>query len=230
MNCARCGTWSCSSLDGRYPEICPTAHPNPGQAQALAEARATYDDPAVREMAHAAAWVEKAGYCQWSRLEETLQLARRLGYRHLGIACCIGLRREAAVIAKVLEDGGFNVSVSVCKAGAIPKDDIGVAPEAQFRPGEGESMCNPVGQAALLAVEGCELNIVVGLCVGHDTLFMGESFRRGVPVTALIAKDRVTGHNPVAAVYCAQTYFAARLASHQAPAKAPASDEEQPDR
>jgi len=223
LNCARCGTWSCSSLDGRYPEVCPTANPTPAQAQALAEARLTYDDPAVRDLAHAAAWVEKTGYCQWSRLEETIELARRMGYSHLGIACCVGLRREAAVVSRVLEDCGFAVSVAVCKVGAVAKDDIGVPAESQFRPGESETMCNSVGQAALLAVNGCQLNLVVGLCVGHDTLFMGESFRRGVPATVLIAKDRVTGHNPVAAVYCASSYFAARLASHKLPPSA--SDE-----
>ncbi len=218
MNCAQCATRSCSTLDGRYPASgCPTACPTPEQAKALAEARATYDDPRVREIAHAAAWTEKAGYCQWTRLEETVEFARKMGWRHLGIACCNGLRREAAVAARYFGRCGFEVSVVICKAGAVPKGDIGVPDEDMFGPGE--TMCNSVGQAALLAAGGCELNVVMGLCVGHDTLFLGESFRRGVPATVLIAKDRVTGHNPAAPIYGAEGYFAARLASHhQAPA------------
>jgi uncharacterized metal-binding protein len=45
---------------------------------------------------------------------------------------------------------------------------------------------------------------VVGLCVGHDSLF----FRHSVaPVTVLVAKDRVTGHNPVAALYTSHSYY-----------------------
>jgi uncharacterized metal-binding protein len=224
MNCARCGTWSCSSSDGRHPADCPTAHPTPAQAQALREAKAAYDDPAVRRLAQVAAWVEKAGYCQWTRLEETIELARHMGWSHLGIACCVGLRREAAAIARIFEDCGFVVSVVVCKAGEVPKDDIGVPADAQFE--AGESMCNSVGQAALLAAQGCEFNVVVGLCVGHDTLFLGESFRRGVPSSVLIAKDRVTGHNPAAAVYCAPSYFAARIASHR---PAPDAGNQDPD-
>ena len=31
--------------------------------------------------------------------------------------------------------------------------------------------CNPVLQAQLLNEAGTELNIVMGLCVGHDSLF-----------------------------------------------------------
>jgi len=178
-----------------------------------------YDDDTVRSLAQAAAWVEKVGYCRWSRLEETIQLARRMGWQHIGIACCVGLRREANTIARVLEECGFAVSVAVCKVGEVPKDDIGVPHDAQFSPGE--SMCNSVGQAALLAACGCQFNVLVGLCVGHDTLFLGESFRRGVPSTVLIAKDRVTGHNPIAAVYCAPSYFAARLAAHNPPGAVP---------
>ncbi len=214
MNCTGCGTWSCSSRDGRYPEGCPTAHPTPVQAQALREAREAYEDPRVRAVAHAAAWTEKTGYCKWTRLEETVEFARRLNYRRIGIACCVGLRREGNVVARVFRDCGFEVHSVICPVGAIPKDEIGVPDEAQFKPGTGEPMCNPIGQAALLAAEECDLNVVVGLCVGHDALFLGESFRRGVPATVLVAKDRATGHNPAAAIYCAQTYFAARLASH----------------
>lgn len=43
-----------------------------------------------------------------------------------------------------------------------------------------------------------DLNIAIGLCVGHDALFSKYS---DAPVTTLIAKDRVLGHNPVAALY-----------------------------
>ena len=69
---------------------------------------------------------------------------------------------------------------------------------------EAEVMCNPIGQAEILNEAGTEFNVVMGLCVGHDTLFFKyiES-----PVTVLAVKDRVTGHNPLAPVYCAQGYY-----------------------
>jgi uncharacterized metal-binding protein len=89
----------------------------------------------------------------------------------------------------------------------IDKTVIGLREEDKLRPGTHESMCNPVTQAELLNHVGTELNIVVGLCVGHDTLFMMYS---KAPVTYLIAKDRVTGHNPAAPIYI-QNYFRSRL-------------------
>ena len=43
-----------------------------------------------------------------------------------------------------------------------------------------------------------DLNIALGLCVGHDSLFYRYS---KAPVVTFIAKDRVTGHNPAAVIY-----------------------------
>ena len=62
-----------------------------------------------------------------------------------------------------------------------------------------EVMCNPAGQADLLNRAGTDLNIICGLCVGHDAVFTARS---EAPVTTLIAKDRVLAHNPAAAVWC----------------------------
>ena len=59
-------------------------------------------------------------------------------------------------------------------------------------------------QAKRLNAENTELNIVVGLCVGHDSLFYKYS---EAPVTTLVVKDRVLGHNPVAALYTAGSYY-----------------------
>ena len=56
----------------------------------------------------------------------------------------------------------------------------------------------------MLNEEGTDLNVVVGLCVGHDSLFYKYS---EAPVTTFITKDRVMGHNPAAAVYQANTYY-----------------------
>lgn len=83
-----------------------------------------------------------------------------------------------------------------------------MAEEDKVSPGEFEAMCTPVGQARALARAGTELNLLLGLCVGHDSLFMKHSV---APVTVLAVKDRVLGHNPLAAVYLADGYYHDRL-------------------
>lgn len=55
-------------------------------------------------------------------------------------------------------------------------------------------MCNPIAQAELLNEVGTEMNIIVGLCVGHDALFIRHS---KAPVTVLATKDFVYNHAPL---------------------------------
>lgn len=69
-------------------------------------------------------------------------------------------------------------------------------------------MCNPILQAKLLNREGTDLNVVIGLCVGHDSLFYKYS---DALCTTLVTKDRVLGHNPAAALYTAKTYYSRLL-------------------
>ena len=88
-----------------------------------------------------------------------------------------------------------------CKVGELAKDALGIPPEHH---GPGHIACNPVLQAELLNQAGTELNIVMGLCVGHDSLFYKHA--QGI-TTTLVTKDRVTGHNPVAALYNAESYY-----------------------
>jgi len=65
-------------------------------------------------------------------------------------------------------------------------------------------MCSPITQADILNAANTEFNIVFGLCVGHDSLFMRYSDALS---TVLIAKDRVTGHNPLAAINLHKSYY-----------------------
>ena len=65
-------------------------------------------------------------------------------------------------------------------------------------------MCNPIGQALLLNEQKTDFNVIMGLCVGHDTLVMKYL---EAPITTLAVKDRVTGHNPLAAIYLSESYY-----------------------
>jgi len=152
------------------------------------------DDKEMRLVRTAAA-IESMGYMRWPRAWEIIRFAKEAGFKHLGIAFCIGMQEEARAYAEVLELD-FEVSSVCCKVCGIPKADYGLR---QLDPDRAEeSMCSPLGQAQLLNEAGCDMNIVMGLCVGHDALFTAHC---KAPVTTLIAKDRVLGHNPVAAIY-----------------------------
>ena len=126
-------------------------------------------------------------------------------YSRLGLAFCAGLTREAAIVAQILESHGFEVVSAICKAGSIPKEEIGIQEKDKIRIGEYEAMCNPILQAHILNDAGTDFNIVLGLCVGHDSLFFKYA---DAPTTVLAAKDRVSGHNPLAAIYTAESYYA----------------------
>ena len=67
-----------------------------------------------------------------------------------------------------------------------------------------ESMCNPIMQAKVLQKENTDFNVIIGLCVGHDSLFTMYS---KVPTCTLIVKDRVLAHNPVAALYTSNILY-----------------------
>jgi len=87
----------------------------------------------------------------------------------------------------------------------MPKETIGITEEQKIKgPGKWETMCNPIAQAQILNDSHTEFNVLVGLCVGHDSLFFKYA---EAPTTVLIAKDRVFGHNPVAGLYLSHSYY-----------------------
>jgi uncharacterized metal-binding protein len=174
------------------------------ESDALREAREAYAEKETRQLALAAARTEADRYPLEPRVEEVMSFARRIGATKLGIASCVGLIREARLLQDIFEANGFEVASVCCKVGSIPKEEIGLADEEKIRPGQFEALCSPIGQAKLLNAAGTGLNVLVGLCVGHDSLFFRHS---EAPVTVLVAKDRVTGHNPAAVLYTSHSYY-----------------------
>ncbi len=163
-------------------------------------------------IAHNSALVESSGYCQQTRIEEIISFARRCGFKKLGVAFCIGLKDEAKTFCSILRKRDFEVNSVVCKNGSIPKAFINIKEDEKVRPNTYEAMCNPIGQAYFLNDAGTELNILLGLCVGHDSLFIKYS---KAPVTVFAVKDRVLGHNPLAAIYTAGSYYKAKLKNQE---------------
>jgi uncharacterized metal-binding protein len=200
--CAECRRVAChSGGEEAYPRGCPSL--DRGRAEMLAQY--TSED---RHLARNAALVEGRGYCRLTRVEEIVDFAHRCGFSHLGVAFCIGLQREAAVFTRVLKANGFSVDSVACKNAGLPKEALDLTDADKVTPGKFESMCNPIGQALALERAGTELNVMLGLCVGHDSLFMKHSTS---PTTVLAVKDRVLGHNPLAAIYLADGYYRDKL-------------------
>ena len=200
LTCTDCTTASCSKGDGRYPEFCLTTHLTDKEIEKIVDLY--NNDEAVRKIAIAGAEIEAEFYEKYTRVEEIMAFARKIGAKKIGIATCSGLMNESRIFAKILKVHGFEVYGVACKIGAIPKTKIHIKEEYIRTPGA--SACNPVMQAKLLNKNKTDLNVVVGLCVGHDSLFYRYS---KAVTTTLVTKDRITGHNPVAALYTAQSYY-----------------------
>ena len=197
-SCIDCGTKGCDGKGVKRPDFCLTDNLPEGILDRSLE---SYRDGEDGRILRVAAIVEHDGYLKWCRVQETMEFARRMGYRRIGIATCVGLLSESRTLARILRANDFEVFGAGCKAGMVCKTDVGIDPVCCEI---GQNTCNPVLQAEVLNHESTELNIVVGLCVGHDSLFYRHS---DAPVTTLVAKDRVLANNPAGALYTANTYY-----------------------
>ena len=197
-SCVDCGTQNCKFQNRTYPEFCPTTHLRDEDMQWALE---RYEEGRNHDIMVASAEVEYEGYCQWTRVQEIMEFARKIGARRIGIANCIGLIREARIFARILQANGFKAYAVICKVAGKPKSSLGIPKECESI---GAAMCNPILQARLLNEAHTDLNVVIGLCVGHDSLFYKYS---EAYATTLVTKDRVTGNNPAAALYTAESYY-----------------------
>lgn len=200
-SCSECGQLNCYRHDKQYPSFCATESADPALVEATRE---TYAGESLDgRLARAAAEVEGRFYGKISRCEEIIAFAHRIGARRIGIATCFGLIEETRTFAKILRLGGLDPVTVLCKVGSVDKESIGIPNELKIKPGSFEAACNPILQARSLNAERTDLNVIVGLCVGHDALFTRHS---EAPVTTLITKDRLLGHNPAAALYTLHSY------------------------
>lgn len=217
--CAMCPVRACDPIGplqsakveiSKAPPFCPMKR----DADALMKASNEYQKDAVKNFARQASIQEAQCYervdgkmrTKYPRIEETIQFARKMNYKKLGLVFCLGLANEASILNKILENAGFEVISVCCKVGGTPKEAYGIKPDQKIRePDEYEAACNPIGQAEVVNSEKPDLVIIMGLCVGHDTLFIQYCNR---PMTVLAVKDRVLAHNPLGALYTSSSYYA----------------------
>ncbi len=202
----------CRHEDGNGPVYCPTINLSNVVEASLSE----YGKSEIRDFAVNATiqegecYVNKekdnphARYAIKPRIQETIEFAHKMGYKRLGLAFCGGLQHEAKILSEILKEQGFELASVVCKVGRTPKEFLGIKEEQKVSPDEYESMCSPITQAQVMNSANTEFNIIFGLCVGHDSLVMKYS---DALCTVLVAKDRVTGHNPLAAIQLYKSYY-----------------------
>jgi len=202
VSCSDCGFLNCYRQEKRFPDFCPGESIGTEEIERLT---AIYcDDKDDSRIAKAAAEVEGLYYGKLTRVEEVLAFAKRIGAHKIGLATCVGLIEETRVFSRILKKNGFEPYSALCKIGSVDKCEIGIDEELKIRPESFEGMCNPLLQARTLDEWGSDLNVVIGLCVGHDALFSKHS---KALVTTLIVKDRVLAHNPAAALYTTTSYY-----------------------
>ena len=198
-SCVDCGILNCHTRDRQYPEFCLTTEMS---EETIDKVKRLYEDEENNRVSVVSAEIENDFYLRYTRVEELLEFAKRMGFHKIGIATCVGLIEESRILARILRKNGFEVYGAVCKIGSFLKADVGVDDEHMTR--TGAVMCNPIMQAEILNQAGTDFNVVMGLCVGHDSLFYKYS---EALVTTLVAKDRVLAHNPVGALYQANAYY-----------------------
>ncbi|HJX23333.1 MAG TPA: DUF1847 domain-containing protein [Candidatus Bathyarchaeia archaeon] len=204
--CAYCGIEKCRhpEREGNFPYNCQRETHKDVLESTVREG---WTDPELRKINAACEEVLRLGDSpngpRWCRVQEVIAYARIMGYRKLGLAFCTGLMDEAKTLHKILEENGFVVISVNCMTGTVDRRELGVKGKSEF-----PWVCNPLMQAEVLNREKTELNIMVGLCLGHDILFIKRS---KADVTPLVVKDRVLCHNPVGALYLHKQYFRKRL-------------------
>jgi len=209
--CARCSKVVCNTrYSDRGAENCPTLT----KKELIERVSREYEKSEIREFAYQACKQHNEGMMTLPdggrvpsnpRVEETVQFARKMGYRKLGLAFCGALRKEAGILTQILENRGFQTVSACCMIGGVSVTSVGIKDEDKLGgPEAWQTMCNPLVQAEVLNGAGTDFNIMLGLCVGHDSLFLKHS---QALVTVMVVKDRVFGHNPVAALYQADVFY-----------------------
>lgn len=166
-SCTDCGVLNCARRSGSYPEFCPTAALTEEEINEVTDLY--IKNRTNHKIAVASAEVEGGFYGKYTRVEEIIEFARKIGVKKIGIATCVGLIEESRIFARILKLNGFEVYGIGCKVGSVDKTDIGI--DEKYTCVTGKVMCNPIMQAKLLNKAKVDLNVVVGLCVGHDSLF-----------------------------------------------------------
>lgn len=148
-----------------------------------------YQDISNHEIVTAAAQLVDNGRAgTLSRFDETIEFAKIMNYKKIGLAYCYGMEKFARLIQHKFTENGFSVSLVSCSIGGVKQSEVNSASCIH------KVSCNPIGQAQQLNAENIDFTLIVGICLGHDILLQRNL---KMDFTTLIVKDRMHHHNPI---------------------------------
>jgi len=145
------------------------------------------------------------------RLAELVYFCLGMKYRRLGVAYCVDLEEPAEILTALLRRF-FQVVPVCCKVDGLTVSDtaMGFGDRAHEQPPK-MIACNPLVQAAVLNAARTDFNVLVGLCMGVDSVFSEAS---KAPVTTIFVKDKSLANNPIGAIY--SEHYLRQIAGPQA--------------
>ena len=199
--CESCRVTACEHLDKTAPDFCVQSSITKEMHD---EVLRLYNEPENHLIMESAAIVS-AETINSTRVQDTIKFASCMGASLVGIATCTAMLRETGILAGLLRKAGFEVRAVGCKLESNKKADLSIdAPSMS----EDSIICNPIMQAMLLNDAKTDLNILMGICIGHDALFCKYS---NAPAVTLVAKDFLTVHNPCSVLYSADSVYKRKL-------------------
>ena len=171
----------------KIPAACPTKTSSTILEEALGECQR--EGSCARVLWQAFSRLVGSGGAQRSRLEHIIEFSRSAGYKRIGLAGCASYLKQMDLIKRIFKRYGFASIYFCCKVGDTHFMDIDIPKKSNW------TLCNPMGQALLLNDWGADLNVQLGLCMGHDLIF---NYYSQAPVTVLVVKEKITDDNPMA--------------------------------
>lgn len=181
MNCVNCNSKSCRK----------TVSCNVQKTDGIAVLEQYHKADNQKIVQAAASLVDDGRAGELSRLEEIIEFAKTMNYKKLGLAYCYGMEAEAASTVKIIRDAGLSITSVSCTVGAMSQNVVNVQSD------KAGVSCNPISQAEQMNIEGVDLAITMGLCLGHDILFQKHVH---ADIASFVVKDRVYNHNPLQAL------------------------------
>lgn len=122
-----------------------------------------------------------------SRIKELILFIKNSNFKKIGIANCLSMQEYADKIIKILKEENLEIFTANCKINKLENNKL-------FNDNSSGLSCDPAFQADFFNRNNTDLNINIGLCVGHGIMFNKYS---KAPVTTLIVKDFLTNHKVI---------------------------------
>ena len=203
--CDGCNVIACERTDNVPPDFCPQAKITQDMHDLSMQLYNEQENHMIMECA-ARVSINTANS---TRVQDTLKFASYMGAHRIGIATCTAMLNETRTLANLLRRAGFEVYTIGCKLESNHAEDLGISALSENEEINNKCViCNPIMQALVLNEAECDINIMMGICVGHDALFAKYS---KAPVTTLTTKDFMAANNPCSVLYTANSVYKKKL-------------------